>query len=240
MSGWSGRVGWVGGWLLRLGGLACPTCPRMLSLPIPPPLHPPPRPSPMQPPPSGQALLLVAEAQLTLLLRLAMAGPPLHRAASAQRLLSLHALPRLAQCRALGLQPEEPGFAQYTGVRGAGGGVAGCAWGVGSGVGWGVRGRGSAASSASRHHPHARTSPTPAPPSPHSPPPHPRSRSPAGQSSLRARLHLVVPPLLRLVLAVATALPTSATAREQAAAFVDTHARALVRVMHDAASPGVR
>ena len=173
MSGWSGRVGWVGGWLLRLGGLACPTCPRMLSLPIPPPLHPPPRPSPMQPPPSGQALLLVAEAQLTLLLRLAMAGPPLHRAASAQRLLSLHALPRLAQCRALGLQPEEPGFAQYTGVRGAGGGVAGCAWGVGSGVGWGVRGRGSAASSASRHHPHARTSPTPAPPSPHSPPPPP-------------------------------------------------------------------
>lgn len=71
-----------------------------------------------QPPPHGQALLLVSEAQLTLLLRLALAGPPAARSASAQRLFGLHALAKLSQCRAIDLQPEEPGFGQYTGGRG--------------------------------------------------------------------------------------------------------------------------
>lgn len=74
----------------------------------------------LQPPPHGQALLLVAEAQLTLLLRLALAGPPAARSASAQRLAGLHALAKLSQCRAIDLQPEEPGFGQFTG------GVRGC------------------------------------------------------------------------------------------------------------------
>lgn len=71
--------------------------------------------SPLQPPPRGQALLLVVEGQLTLLLRLALTGPAAQRAAAAQRLFALHALPRLSQCRALDLQPEEPGFGQYSG-----------------------------------------------------------------------------------------------------------------------------
>jgi hypothetical protein len=64
------------------------------------------------PSPGGQAaaLALVAGSQLTLLLRLAMAGPPGQRAAAAERLFALQALPRLAACRALDVQPEEPGF----------------------------------------------------------------------------------------------------------------------------------
>eukprot|EP00887_Chlorella_sp_A99_P002898 scaffold6.g2898.t1 len=128
-----------------------------------------------QPPPRGQALLLVIEAQLTLLLRLALAGPPAARAASAQRLFSLQALPRLTQCRALDLQPEEPGFAQLSGA-----------------------------------------------------------------ASLRARLHALFTPALRLALSIASALPASGPVREQAGAFVDAHTRALVRVLYDAASPGVR
>ena len=74
-----------------------------------PPLH------PLQPPPRGQALLLVVEGHLTLLLRLALTGPAAQRATAAQRLFALHALPRLSQCRALDLQPEEPGFGQYSG-----------------------------------------------------------------------------------------------------------------------------
>jgi hypothetical protein len=57
---------------------------------------------------------------------------------------------------------------------------------------------------------------------------------------MRQRLHLLVTPALRLVLAIATALPTSAEAREQVAAFVEAHARSLARVLRDAASPGVR
>jgi hypothetical protein len=73
-----------------------------------------------QPPPRGQALLLVAEAQLTLLLRLALAGPASQRSASAQKLFGLHALAKLSQCRAIDLQPEEPGFGQYSGECGAG------------------------------------------------------------------------------------------------------------------------
>lgn len=68
-----------------------------------------------QPLPRGQALLLVVEGQLTLLLRLALTGPAAQRAAAAQRLFALHALPRLSQCRALDLQPEEPGFGQCSG-----------------------------------------------------------------------------------------------------------------------------
>ena len=55
------------------------------------------------------------EGQLTLLLRLALTGPAAQRAAAAQRLFALHALPRLSQCRALDLQPEEPGFGQCSG-----------------------------------------------------------------------------------------------------------------------------
>ncbi|KAL4457392.1 hypothetical protein ABPG75_012257 [Micractinium tetrahymenae] len=128
-----------------------------------------------QPPPHGQALLLVAESQLTLLLRLALAGPPAARSASAQRLFGLHALSKLSQCRAIDLQPEEPGFGQYTGA-----------------------------------------------------------------ASLRQRLHQLLTPLLRLVLAIVTALPNSSAVREQALSFVDAHARTLTRVLHDAASPGIR
>jgi len=59
---------------------------------------------------SGQAVTLVAEAQLTLLLQLALAGPVTHRVVSAQKLYALQTIPRLTACRALDLQPEEPGF----------------------------------------------------------------------------------------------------------------------------------
>lgn len=128
-----------------------------------------------QPPPRGAALMLVAEGQLTLLLRLALAGPPAQRSAAAQRLFGLHALSRLSQCRALDLQPEEPGFGRHTGA-----------------------------------------------------------------ASLRQRLHQLLTPLLRLVLALVSALPSSTAVREQALAFVDAHARTLTRVLHDAASPGIR
>jgi hypothetical protein len=74
-------------------------------------------------------------------------------------------------------------------------------------------------------------------PSPHPPTPH---HPPAGSASLRARLHHLVTPLLRVVLALLAALPSGAAAREQALAFVGDHSRTLLRVMHDAASPGVR
>lgn len=130
----------------------------------------------VQPPPVGQAVTLVAEAKLALLLRLALAGPPTHRAASAQKLFSLQALPRLAASRALDLQPEEPGF----GATGPGG------------------------------------------------------------TSLRQRLHQLLTPALRLVLALSTALPHSAAVREQTAAFVVAHERAIARILRDAASSGVR
>ena len=130
----------------------------------------------VQPPPAGQAATLVAEAKLALLLRLALAGPPNQRAASAQKLFSLQALPRLAASRVLDLLPEEPGF-----------GASG----------------------------------------------------PSG-SSLRQRLHQILTPALRLVLALATALPHSAAVREQTAAFVVSHERALARILRDAASSGVR
>jgi hypothetical protein len=62
----------------------------------------------------------------------------------------------------------------------------------------------------------------------------------AGAASLRQRLHQLLTPLLRLVLAVVTALPSSGAVREQALAFVDSHARTLTRILHDAASPGIR
>jgi len=118
----------------------------------------------------------VAEAQLTLLLRLALAGPAGQRAASAQKLFTLQALPRLSGCQILGLQPEEPGFAS-----------------AGSIV-----------------------------------------------STLRQRLHLLITPALRLVLAIFTALPHSAPVREQTVAFISAHSRTLARILRDAASPGVR
>lgn len=62
----------------------------------------------------------------------------------------------------------------------------------------------------------------------------------AGAASLRQRLHQLLTPLLRLVLAIVTALPNSSAVREQALAFVDAHGRTLTRVLHDAASPGIR
>ena len=63
---------------------------------------------------------------------------------------------------------------------------------------------------------------------------------PAGAASLRQRLHQLLTPLLRLVLALVTALPNSGAVREQALAFVDSHARTLTRILHEAASPGIR
>ena len=136
----------------------------------------------MQPPPAGQAATLVVEAKLALLLRLALAGPPSHRASSAQKLFSLQALPRLAACRAIDLQPEEPGFASSSTSSDNGG----------------------------------------------------------GGTSLRHRLHLIIMPALRLVLALVTSLPHSAAVHDQTAAFVEAHGRALARVLRDSASSGVR
>lgn len=134
----------------------------------------------VQPPPAGQAATLVMEAKFALLLRLSLSGPPTHRAASAQKIFSLQALTRLAACRSLDLQPEEPGF-------------------------------GATATTNSR-----------------------------GGNSLRQLLHQLVTPALRLVLALATALPHSIAVREQTAEFVESHARAIARILRDAASSGVR
>ena len=75
---------------------------------------------------------------------------------------------------------------------------------------------------------------------PHPPPPPPPNPRRAGAASLRSRLHQLLTPLLRLVLAVVTALPGSSAVREQALGFMDAHARTLTRVLHDAASPGIR
>lgn len=130
----------------------------------------------VQPPPAGQAATLVLEAKFALLLRVSLSGPPAHRAASAQKIFSLQALTRLAACRSLDLQPEEPGFGATAG----------------------------------------------------------------GSNSLRQRLHQVISPALRLVLALVTALPHSVAVREQTASFVESHARALARILRDAASSGVR
>jgi nuclear pore complex protein Nup205 len=135
----------------------------------------------VQPPPAGQAATLVLEAKLTLLLRVSLSGPPTHRAASAQKIFSLQALTRLAACRSIDLQPEEPGF-------------------------------GASAT--------ATTS--------------------GGSNSLRQRLHQVISPALQLVLALVTALPHSIAVREQTASFVESHARAIARILRDAASSGVR
>ena len=180
----------------------------------------------MQPPPRGQALLLVAEAQLTLLLRLALAGPPSQRSASAQKLFGLHALAKLSQCRAIDLQPEEPGFGQYSGecgggrVKGSQGSTSAAACRMSMSFAnqrlWWLAG--------------ANQRPVLSPACPIL----------AGAASLRQRLHQLLTPLLRLVLAVVTALPSSGAVREQALAFVDSHARTLTRILHDAASPGVR
>lgn len=62
----------------------------------------------------------------------------------------------------------------------------------------------------------------------------------AGLAGLRKRLHHLLTPLLRLVLAVVTALPNSAAVREQAQTLVQDHTRTLARILHDAASPGIR
>jgi Nuclear pore complex scaffold, nucleoporins 186/192/205 len=144
----------------------------------------------IQPPPAGQAATLVMEAKLCLLLRLSLSGPPAHRAASAQKIYSLQALPRLAACRSLDLQPEEPGF--------------GGSGNIGIPIGGGI------------------------------------TTSNTTSNSLRQRLHQIVTPSLRLVLALATALPHSVAVREQTAAFVESHARAIARILRDASSSGVR
>jgi hypothetical protein len=132
----------------------------------------------VQPPPAGQAATLVMEAKLSLLLRLSLSGPPTHRAASAQKIFSLQALPRLSACRSLDLQPEEPGFGSTT--------------------------------------------------------------TATGSNSLRQRLHQIMTPAFRVVLALVTALPHSVAVREHTAAFVEVHARAIARILRDASSSGVR
>ena len=71
-------------------------------------------------------------------------------------------------------------------------------------------------------------------------PPLPALRLTAGFSALRHRLHQLITPALRLVVAVVSALRHSAPVVQQAAAFVDAHARMVVRLLHEAASPGVR
>ena len=58
--------------------------------------------------------------------------------------------------------------------------------------------------------------------------------------TLRARLGHIIPPLLRLVTAILAGLPSSRQAREAAAAFVESHHRALLRILREAASPAVR
>lgn len=126
-------------------------------------------------PPVGQVMMLVAEAQLTLLVTLAVAGGPSQRQHSVQRLFSLQALTHLTSIPALDVQPEEPGFGSLS---------------------W--------------------------------------------ETSFRHRLHLLLTPTLRLVLALVTGLPDSPFVRQQAAGFIEAHSRTLVRIMHDVASPGVR
>lgn len=125
--------------------------------------------------PASHAVMLVVEAQLTVLLRLVLSGPPAGRAAAAQQLFSAQVLSKLAACTALDVQPEEPGYT-YAG----------------------------------------------------------------GSSALRHRLHQLITPALRLVVAVVSALRHSTPVVQQAAAFVDAHARMVARLLHEAASPGVR
>jgi hypothetical protein len=64
--------------------------------------------------------MLVVEAQLTVLLRLVLSGPPAGRAAAAQQLFSAQVLSKLAMCTALDVQPEEPGYAYVGGERAPG------------------------------------------------------------------------------------------------------------------------
>ena len=64
----------------------------------------------IQPPPLGQAATLVMESKFAMLVRLALAGPPTHRASSAQKLFALQAIQSLSACKCIDLQPEEPGF----------------------------------------------------------------------------------------------------------------------------------
>lgn len=58
--------------------------------------------------------------------------------------------------------------------------------------------------------------------------------------TLRARLAKVLPSLLRLVSLVLLSLPNSRQVREAGAAFVETHHKALLRILREAASPAIR
>lgn len=58
--------------------------------------------------------------------------------------------------------------------------------------------------------------------------------------SLRTRVCLLAAPALRLVLALAAALPESGAVRADALAFVGAHARLMERVLREASSAGER
>lgn len=59
-------------------------------------------------------------------------------------------------------------------------------------------------------------------------------------AGIRTPTSQVMAPCLRLALGLVVQLPHSAQVRQQAAAFVDAHSAALVRVLQDASSLGVR
>lgn len=63
---------------------------------------------------------------------------------------------------------------------------------------------------------------------------------PPGTRSLRHRLAKVMAPCLRLALGLVVQLPHSSQVRQQAAAFMDAHSGALVRVLQDASSLGTK
>lgn len=64
--------------------------------------------------------------------------------------------------------------------------------------------------------------------------------SSAAAETLRSRLVRVLPPLLMVVAAVVSGLPTSRQAREGTAAFVGAHHLTLERILREAASPAIR
>lgn len=73
-----------------------------------------------QPTHLGQAITVIIEAQLALLIRLTLAGPPSQRTAAARKLLALHTIPKLAHAQIIDIQPEEPGFSSTTVAAAAG------------------------------------------------------------------------------------------------------------------------
>lgn len=60
------------------------------------------------------------------------------------------------------------------------------------------------------------------------------------KNSIRRWLHNIVTPLLRFVVALVAALPSSDVVQKEVAAFVDTHSTTLARILHDAASPAIQ